>query len=519
MIGKRGISYSSVSTDEQADKGFSLPEQELRIRKFCSHQEIEIIESYTEDHSAKNFVRPEFQKLLAKIKSKSLRFDYLIVTKLDRFSRDIFNSISMYNTLNTFGIQVFSISEGIFDLSNVHTFFPNIIQATAAHYDNLLRSENTKRGLRQAQRQGHWISTAPKGYKSDYSTGRRLLLKDENGDLIEEGFKTFATGAYSIEEVRIKMMGKGLKCSKNGFNNILRNIAYIGLIKIPKWKDEPEEIVNSLHEPIIDKVTFEKVQDIIAGRYKKLGKKVKGEKYYLLGFLYCPLCSNKPMRASSPKGRNRKYDYYHCDTKNKCRCKNFPVDVVHRSVFNTLASFKIKTEVLHLYYQILTDVFKADEKEKETEITYIERELRRYESMSDEADDKYISGKLVDKVYNKSKERYGTSIYELKEKLQHLTMQDGNIKTYLGFGLSLLADLPKYFEEAGFYTKRKIIGSIFPDKLIFDGEKNRTTKTNQFIELIILKINDLTKNKKGQNSQKRVSPSMAPAAGLEPATL
>ncbi|HEX7847101.1 MAG TPA: recombinase family protein [Chitinophagaceae bacterium] len=516
---KRCISYSRVSTDEQAEKGYSLPEQAMRIKNFCERSDIEIIESYSEDHSAKTFNRPEFQKILRKIESKEIRIDFIVVTKLDRFSRDVFGAFEMYNILSRHGIFVWSIPEGVFDLSNVHTFFPNIVQMTAAHYDNLLRSENTKRGLRQAQRLGYWISTAPKGYSFDKSEGRGLLVRNEDAILIEESFRLFSTGIYSIEEVRREMNKKGLKCSKNGFNYILRNNVYAGQIKIPKWKDEPEEIITGRHDPIIDKVTFEAVQDIINGRYKKIVKKIKGEKYYLLGYLFCPVCLTKPMRASSPKGRSRNYEYYHCDTKNKCGCKNFPVELVHHSFIEELKSFQIKSEMLELYYEVLADVFKIDEKAKDQEVTLIRRELKQCQEMSDQADDKYISGKLADCAYNRAKERYGESIYSLNERLNLLLSHDSKIESYLQFGLCLLADLSGYFERAGFYTKRRIIGSIFPEKLVFDGQKNRTGKINQFVELTTLKINDLIENKIGQNNFEIALPNQAPPVGLEPTTL
>jgi site-specific DNA recombinase len=50
--------------------------------------------------------------------------------------------------------------------------------------------------------------------------------------------------------------------------------------------------------------------------------------------------------------------------------------------------------------------------------------------------------------------------------------------------LSIVSRLGHYFEDAAFDIKRKIIGSIFPEKLTFDGEKYRTTEINEVISLL-----------------------------------
>lgn len=60
-------------------------------------------------------------------------------------------TIFMVKTLNNSGIKVFSLAEGEINFISAHTFFPTLIQAGAAEYDNLLRADNTIRGMRQAQ--------------------------------------------------------------------------------------------------------------------------------------------------------------------------------------------------------------------------------------------------------------------------------------------------------------------------------------------------------------------------------
>lgn len=62
--------YVRVSTEEQK-KGYSLPEQEDRLLKYCKYNNIEVKGIYREDFSAKNFNRPEWKELFSEVKKKS----------------------------------------------------------------------------------------------------------------------------------------------------------------------------------------------------------------------------------------------------------------------------------------------------------------------------------------------------------------------------------------------------------------------------------------------------------------
>lgn len=108
---KRAISYSRVSTDEQAEKGFSREEQRERIKKYCEQNSIQIVAEYLEDHSAKTFNRPAFNEIIHLLKTKQLRADVLIVTKIDRFSRNVFEAYNVVLELEKkYGIRVYSLA-------------------------------------------------------------------------------------------------------------------------------------------------------------------------------------------------------------------------------------------------------------------------------------------------------------------------------------------------------------------------------------------------------------------------
>ena len=80
--------YFRVSTDEQAEKGYSLRSQQEVLLKYCELNHITVREVFIEDYSAKTFFRPEWKKYLLRLRKHRGRAELLLFTKWDRFSRN-----------------------------------------------------------------------------------------------------------------------------------------------------------------------------------------------------------------------------------------------------------------------------------------------------------------------------------------------------------------------------------------------------------------------------------------------
>ncbi len=261
------LCYSRVSTDEQKETGFSLQEQEGRMKQYCISNECEP-KFFAEHHSAKDFNRPIFQQILKKLKLKELKANVLIVTKIDRFSRNAFETYNMVKALLELNVQVFSLSEGLLDFTDTAKFFPLLIQAGAAEHENLLRSDNVIRGMRQALKEGRWVWNAPLGYVNN-TLKKTIEIDKVYSPFVIEAFNKIATGAYSADEIRRELISKGLKnIAKQTFLNLLRNMLYCGLIRVDAHKEEPMEIVKAIHEPLISEELFIQVQSVLEGKKK-----------------------------------------------------------------------------------------------------------------------------------------------------------------------------------------------------------------------------------------------------------
>jgi DNA invertase Pin-like site-specific DNA recombinase len=109
---KKAVIMCRVSSDEQA-KGYSLDVQFEQLTRYCERNNLLIVKHYREDHSAKNFNRPQFQSFLEYVKKNKGAVDVLLITSWDRFSRNLTDSLVMLRTLEKYGVQVQAIEQPI----------------------------------------------------------------------------------------------------------------------------------------------------------------------------------------------------------------------------------------------------------------------------------------------------------------------------------------------------------------------------------------------------------------------
>ena len=388
------VIYTRVSTEDQKENGFSLQDQERRLTKYCTENDYDIIAHYQDDFSAKNFNRPQFQKLLADLKEKRIKPKQLICLRMDRFSRNLEETIAMTKVLRELKVEVYFL-EGNVDLNTPESNILYMLSALLPQVENERRGLNTKQGMRQALRQGRWVWKAPKGYVN--GPNKDILVNDD-AEYIIKGFNEVSLGLKSPDKVRKELNQIGFKCSKQSFIKILKDPIYTGRIIIKESKNEPQEIVNALHQAIIDIDTFELVQDVLRGRSRKQPKKSKLRAIFpLRGHLKCKICGNT-LTASSSKGRNKKYDYYHCQ--NGCKER---IDAIkaNKEYEEYLSTFKINDEISNLYKEILKDLYLENEGLKRSKIYKINAEIENAEEKLNKIDEKYLSNSIDNEDYKR----------------------------------------------------------------------------------------------------------------------
>ena len=512
---KRAIIYTRVSTDEQADRGYSLGHQEEQLRKYCDIKQIEIVEHFQDDASAKTFNRPEFQRAVDFVRKNKRRVDQLLFIKWDRFSRNISEAYKMIDSLSALGVEC-NATEQWLDLTIPENKLLLAIYLATPEIENDRRSLNTRAGMRKAMKEGRWVSTPPKGYKMGRDEQNKpVLIQTDDASFIKEGFELYATGLYSKCEVRKMLEKKGFKMCKNQFFATLRNPLYIGKVFIPAYKDEEEQTVNGIHPAIVDEETFEKCQRIEQGMKKNMPKpNAKNEMLPLRGHLVCKVCGST-LTGSGSLGNGGKYFYYHCQ--HGCK-ERYRANEAHTSFQSYIEGFKVKPEIASLYLAVMEDIFVAEEGDRKQAMKKLDGEIADFKNKLVKTDDMFIAGDLEKDSYKRMKDHYYRQMWGLQERKKDMEGMDTAFNQYMKWGFSLLLNLPEYFNKANHEVKQKMLGSIFPEKLVFDGGAYRTTRTNEVLALLCSSSKGFSQKANEQEVISNDLPIMAPPPGLEPGT-
>ena len=295
----------------------------------------------------------------------------------------------------------------------------------------------------------------------------------------------------------------------------MRNPFYCGKIEIKEWKDEPSEIVNGNHEAIISKDLFERVQDRFRKRNKKSAKPSKfNESFPLRGHLKCKQCEGN-LTASSSTGRNKKYHYYHCQNGCKERFSSSEANAIFVEMLN---GYTIDSTITELYVVILIDVFQKNEGSKSERIKLTQKRIEKSELQLKKLDSMLLSDSIQLSDYQRMSKDLKDDVTRLEAQKCEVECQDTNLDKHFHFGITMMTHLNHYYDIAPIEMKHKIIDSIFPEKLVFDGEKYRTDKMNTFVSLIASGSKALEGINKKQAAENYDLSNLAPPPGLEPGT-
>jgi site-specific DNA recombinase len=509
------IIYTRVSTDEQAEKGYSLRDQKQRLEKHCNANGIEVVKHFEDDHSAKTFDRPEFKKLVEYIRKNKGLVKKLLIVKWDRFSRNMEASLNMITQLVKLGVSVEAIEQPL-DESVPENLLMKAFYLAAPQVENARRSLNTTNGMRKALKEGRYVSTAPYGFKNTRDEQNRpIITHSAMAPVIKKAFEQIATGNFPIEILRKKLFKEGLKISRSNFYTVLRNPIYCGKIRIKAFKDEPEDVVQGIHEPIISEELFYEVQSVLDGKKKAKTKyALVNDEYTMRGHLICPKCG-KTLTGSSALGNGGKYFYYHCTKGCKERHKS---DGVHNAFEIWLNDISIKPEIASLYLAIMDDVFKTNEGDREAEVKKFEKLISENQQTLDRAVKKLVDDVLDKYGYNRIKENVARENAEYRTRIAELKAAESGYQEYCRYGFSLLSNMGHYYGAANIENRQKMLGLIFPEKLVYNDNTFQTMQPSEILDLLCNGGNGFSDGKKEKSSKNAAQSCVVTALGFKPKT-
>ena len=191
MVG--AVIYVRVSTKEQTEN-LSLPTQLRACEEYCRRQGYEVLERFHEEgESAKSTDRSQLQNLLTYCRLNKGRVHFVVVFNLTRFARDKYDHFALRSHLQSLGISLRSATEPIDDTSTGKLM--EGVLAAFAQFDNDVRSDRTRAGMKAALELGRWVFLAPIGYlNAPRSIGKSLVHDPERAPFVRRAFEDYATG-------------------------------------------------------------------------------------------------------------------------------------------------------------------------------------------------------------------------------------------------------------------------------------------------------------------------------------
>jgi len=345
---KRAVIYLRVSTQRQADtgydeNGFSINEQHEVCQAKAAQLDAEVIELYVDKaESARYADRPELIRMMDRIKTRK-DVDYVIVHKLDRFSRDRFDEAMLQYELRKAGVKFISATENINGDTPGDRALHGFLAVFADYYSANLGHE-IKKGLRQKFKAGGTSGAARLGYlNTRVQVGHKEIpsigLDPERAPLISWAFEAFATGDWTLRTITAELRKRGLTTREttkspshpvhdSHVHRILTNRYYLGLVTYEGVERQGN------HPPLTDQATFDRVQAILHAR-NQVGEKPQKHVHYLKGMLACARCSGR-FGITTPTNRHgTTYEYFYClnrQKRGKCEQRFAPHDKIEKEV-------------------------------------------------------------------------------------------------------------------------------------------------------------------------------------------
>lgn len=395
--------YIRVSTEDQAREGFSLPEQEKRLRAMCEYKGYEIYKLYKDAGiSAKTGnTRPAFEELLQDIRDK--KCNTIVVLKLDRLTRSVFDLEGIMNFLEENNAYLDCANEEINTTNSSGKMVARLL-TTVSQNEIERTSERTKFGLSGAIKEGHIPARAPLGYKH---IDKKLVPDSLTKDIVIRIYNLYFEGKsyYNIATIfnEEQVLGK-TNWKDTGILRIISNEVYKGDYVHGKRTNHPT-LYKDVVESIISKEMWENCQ---VQKKKNQKNYMRTQTYIFLQKLKCPKCGRILAGGASHKIKSDKwYFYYRCEN-----CKNnIHENKIEDKIKNLLADILEYDNVVNEFFLPVLKSKVDNPKEQ------LEKELKNLNNKQDRIRKAYIDELFTEEEFKQESKLIENQIEIINSKL------------------------------------------------------------------------------------------------------
>ena len=429
--------YIRVSTFDQAREGFSLGEQEERLKEFCKFKRYNIYKVYQDAGiSAKNDKRPAYQEMIEDVKKGNI--NVIVALKLDRLTRSVYDIEKLMKFVNDYECDIDCMA----DESNTTTSNGRMVMRimTSVSQNEIEKcSERTKFGMAGAIKNGHIPNRTGLGFKRE---NKKLVPDPLTKDIIVRIFDLYLEGKSHQAIANIynkeKVLGK-TNWYDSTIQKILSNELYKGDYVNGKRTKHPTYYENVI-EPIVSKEKWESCQ------YQKLRNARHYERtatYLFTNKLKCSKCGNFLGGHATTKTNGKKYYYYKCNT-----CKTYFNEIdIEKELKAFMLELAKQDDLINNYY---TPFIKSKLEDKTEDY---KKEIKDLDKQLDRIKTAYIKGVVKLEDFDKEIKHIEYQKSDL-EKRQKGQKQYENLSFTLN-DLLIIQDI----QEIEFYTNPDVLNN------------------------------------------------------------
>lgn len=352
--------YVRVSTDQQAEKGYSIDTQLEACRKYAIELGATNIEEFVDDGYSGEFIdRPALTALREKLKSRL--FDVVIAYAPDRLARKTIHLLIISEEINKAGAMRRFASVNFEATSEGELMYK--FQGIVAEYEKEKIKERTMRGKRGKATKGFVISDAkPFGYSFD-SDRSTYIINESDAEIVKMIFDFIVKDKMGTARICKELNARGIPSPRakktwivSSVHRILTNTIYKGTIYSMKFRYEkiglnkkkrtlrPESEWIPIRVPaIVDEITWQAAQRQLKENKDHAKRNLKHD-YLLNGLVTCAKCGRAMVISHS--GCKKLTSYYACLSQRSssylysgqepCTARQIPTQLLDEHVFNYL---------------------------------------------------------------------------------------------------------------------------------------------------------------------------------------
>ena len=448
---KTAVIYARYSSDNQTEQSI---EGQLRVcEQYAKNNDILILKTYIDRAmTGTNDNRPDFQQMIKDSASKE--WQNIIVYKLDRFSRNKYETAKYKKILKDNGVKLLSAMENIPDTPE-GIILESLLEGMAEYYSAEL-SQKVKRGMNETRLKGNFTGgNLIYGYKVE---NHKILINEEQAEVVRYIYEQYALGVYVkdiIKDLTDKhILNHGKPFARNTIYNILKNEKYSGIYRFNNQTFE------NMYPQIVPIEIYEKVRQ--KTNQNKYGKRSVEVVYLLRNKLKCGYCGEPISAECGTTSQGQKRRYYKCLGK-KRHTTNCNKQTIRKEILEDLV-IKILIEQLNspkTLDKIANNILKVQESEDcgNTLLTSLNKEKCVTQKILDNIM-KAVEQGVINNTTNKR-------MTELEKKLEDIERQIIVEKSKTNFKLTK-EDILNYFNDALKLEPQLLINYLINQIILYD---------------------------------------------------